>query len=73
MRSVLDFNSFSVSLPCYLSKGPLNRDLLDTYLTTYFGVCKLKNRSANRVIFFLKLFKIESKFTKCKKKKKKKN
>ena len=28
------------------------------YLTTFFGVCKFKNASAMRVIFFFKMFKI---------------
>ena len=64
-RSAL--NSVSARLPCYLSKRPLKRDFLDIYLTTSFGVPKFKNTSAMRVIFFLKMFKIESKFTKCKK------
>ena len=41
---------------------------LDIYLTTFFGVHNFKNISAMRVIFFLKMLKIESKFPKCKKK-----
>ena len=41
-------------LPCYLSKGPIKRDFLDIYLTTFFGVCKFKNTSDMRVILFLK-------------------
>ena len=63
-----DFNSNSTRLPCYLSKGPLKRDFLDIYVTIFFGVSKFKNASAMRVIFLLKMFKIESKFPKCKKK-----
>ena len=55
-----------------MSKGPLKQHFLDIYLTTFFGVLKFKHTSAMRVIFFLKMFKIESKFRKCKKKKKKK-
>ena len=62
------FNSFSLRLPCHLSKGPLKRDFLDIYLTTSFGVHNFKNASAMRVIFFLEMFKIESKFRKGKKK-----
>ena len=41
---------------------------LDIYLTTFFGVHKFKNTSAMRAIFCWKMFKIESKFRKCKKK-----
>ena len=51
-----------------LFKGPPKRDFPDIYLTTSFGVCKFKKTSAMRVIFFLKLFKIECKFTKWKQK-----
>ena len=54
--------------------GPLKQDFLGNYLTTLFGVRKFKYTSAISVIFFLKMFKIECKFRKCKKKKgKKKN
>ena len=63
-----DFNSVSARLPCYLSKGPLKRDILDIYVTMSFGVRKLKNTSAMRVIFFLKMLKTESESRKCKKK-----
>ena len=63
-RSTL--NRVSPPLPCYFSKNPLKEEFLDIYLTTFFGVDKFKNTSAMRVIFFLKIFKIESKFTKCK-------
>ena len=62
----LYINSVSARLPCYLWKAPLKRDFLDTYLTTCFGVRKFKNTSAVRVIFLLKLFKVECKFRKCK-------
>ena len=54
-------------LPCYLSKGSLKPDFLDIYLTTIFEVRKFKNTSAMRVIFFLKMFKIQSKLPKWKK------
>ena len=57
----------------YLLHNPLKGNFLDIYLTTFFGVRKFKNRSAMRVIFSLKIFKIESKFRKCKKKNNKKN
>ena len=67
------FNSFSARLPCYLSKGLLKRDFLDSYLTTFFALLQFENTSAKRVIFFLKIFRVESKFRKCKKKKIEKN
>ena len=63
-----DFNSASAHLPYYLLKGPLKRDFLDVYVTTYFAVRKFKNASDVRVILFLKMFKIESNFKKFKKK-----
>ena len=63
-----EWNSVSACLPCYFSKGPFEQDFLDTYLTAFFRVRKFKNTSAMRVIFFLKMFKIDSKFRKCKKK-----
>ena len=75
MAKVLSFRfqewSASVCFSCYLSKGRLKRDLLGIYLTTFFGVRKFKNTSAMRVIFLWKMFKIQSKFEKCKKKFKK--
>ena len=55
-------------LLCNLWKGPLKVDFLDIYLTTSFKVGKFKNTSAMSIIFFLKIFKIESKLRKCKKK-----
>ena len=51
--------------PIYLSKGPLKRDFLDIYLTAFYGFHKFKNPSVMRVIiFFLKMFKIISRFRK---------
>ena len=64
-----DFISVSACFPCYLSKGPPKRDFLDIYLTTFSGVRKFKNTSAMRLIFLLKMFKIECEFRECKKKK----
>ena len=49
---------FETRLPCFLSKGTLKRDFLDIYLTTFFGVRNFENKSAMRVIFFLKMFQI---------------
>ena len=50
-----------------MSNGPVKRDFLDIYLTTSSGVRKFKYTSTMMVIFFLKMFKSESKLTKCKK------
>ena len=55
-------------LRCYLSNGRLKGESLDLNITKAFGVRKLKNTAAMRVIFFLKIFKTESKFRKWKKK-----
>ena len=68
MRCRLVLIPVSVRFPCYLSKGPLKRDILDIYLTTFLGVCKIKNTSAMRVIFLLEIFKIKFNFWKCEKK-----
>ena len=62
------FNSVSAILPCHLSKGRLKQDFLGIYLTMCLGGRKFKNTSTLRVIFSLKMLKIESKFRKCKKK-----
>ena len=43
-RCLLDFNSVSAHLSCYLLQGPLKRDFLDVYLTTFFGVSKSKKK-----------------------------
>ena len=69
LRSSL--NSVLAGLAYYLSKVPLKSDFLDIYLITLFGLPQLKNTSPMRIIFFFKMFKIESKFRKYKKKKKK--
>ena len=39
-------------LPSSLSKTPLKRELLNIYLTTFFGFRNLGNTSAKRVNFF---------------------
>ena len=64
----LALTSVSACLPCYLLKDSLRQDFLDIYLFTSFIVRMFKNTSAMRVIFSLKMFKIEYKFRKCKKK-----
>ena len=52
-------------------KGFPETDILDIYLTAFFGVRKFKNTSTIRVIFFWKMFEIKYKFRKYKKKLKK--
>ena len=47
-----DFSSVWSALPCCFSKSPLEREILDIYLTTFFGVPNFGNRSAVRIIFF---------------------
>ena len=63
-----DFNSVWSHLPCCFWKGPLKLYFLDTYLTTIFGFRSFTNTWAMRVVFFLKMFKILSRFWKWKKK-----
>ena len=43
-------------------KGPLKQDVLENYLTTYFGVCNFENTSAMNVIFFRKCSKFNANF-----------
>ena len=50
------------------SKGPLKQDFLDKYLTMFFGVRNLANKSAMKVIFCLQMLKISCTFRKSKKK-----
>ena len=51
-----------------LLQGFSETNILDIYLTTFFGVLKFENTSAMRLNFFLKMFKIGSKFRKFLKK-----
>ena len=62
-----DFNSASEPLPCSLSNGPLKRDFLDIYLTT-FSESLTSKKKCMRVIFCFKIFKISFRFQKCSKK-----
>ena len=62
----LRFQQYFGSLIMLLAKGPLNLHFWDIYLTTLFWVCKSKNTSAMRVIYFLKMLKTEPRFRKCK-------
>ena len=57
--------------PTLLVEGSSEARLLRDLYNHVFQVCKFKNTSAMTVKFFIKMFKIEFKFTKCKKKKKK--
>ena len=41
-----------IRLTCCLSKGPLKRDFLNSYLTRFLRVRNFGNASAMRVIFF---------------------
>ena len=66
------FQHIWARLPCCSSKDPLKQDFLDIDLTTFFGVSNFGNTSAMRVIFSLKIFKILTRFQKCKKKDEKK-
>ena len=63
-----DFNSVSAGLPCCLSRGTLKRDFLDIYLTTLIGDPNFRNISTMRPVFYLEIWKIWSRFQKCRKK-----
>ena len=52
------FQQCLVPLIMLLVEGPVKRDSLDIYSTTFFGVLNFGNTSAMRVIFLLKNFKI---------------
>ena len=69
------FGQCLASLPCYLSNGPFGTggDFLETGISRQlsnhdFRSPSGENTSGMRVIFFLKMFKIEFQFTKDKKK-----
>ena len=49
-----DFNCVTACLPCYLLKGPLKRDFLVIYLTTFFRAHNFKNTSAKSFMLFRK-------------------
>ena len=68
INSLKTLHITKTDLPSCFSKGPLKPEFLDSYLTTFFGVRNFVNTSAMRVIFFLKMFKIESSFQKLRKK-----
>ena len=66
-----DFYSISARLQCYLLKGPLKREILNHYLTTFFGVRKFKNTSAMMVTFFSKMLRLNLNFENARKTSKK--
>ena len=55
---IWDISTFWSHLPCFLWKGPLKRDFVDIYLTTFFGIINFGNTSAMRVIFFWNCWKL---------------
>ena len=61
------FQHYFIRFPICLSNGPLKRDFLDIYLTTFFGIRNLQNTSAMSFTFFFKVFKILSTFQNCSK------
>ena len=62
----LRFQQFFGPFTLLLVEESLKWNFLNIYLTVIFGIRKFQNTSAMRVIFFLKMFKIEFKFWKCK-------
>ena len=46
------FQQCLVPVPCYMSKCPLKRKVLDRYCNTYFRVRNFGNTSATSVFFF---------------------
>ena len=54
---------------CYVTCRSVLWNILDIYLTTCLGVRNFKNTSAVRLMFCFKMYKIESKIRKWKKKK----
>ena len=59
------FQHIWARLPWCFSKDPLKRDFWDIDLTRFFWVCNFGNISGMRVIFFQKMFKIQTRFQKC--------
>ena len=52
----------------FILKRPLKWYFTDIYLIPFFGDGNLGNTSAMSVIFFLKMFKIQCRFEKCREK-----
>ena len=71
MVKVLSFSfeqCFSLSTILLVEEPSETGLFREIFLTMSFRVRKFKNRSSNRLIFFSKMFKTESKIRKCKKK-----
>ena len=70
MVNVLSFKFQKIwaRFPCCFPKDPFKQDFLDIDVTMFFGVRNFGNTSAMRVIFFLKMFQIYTRFVKCRKK-----
>ena len=67
-RRCADFNNLWALLPCFFFKRRLKRDFTDIYPVTFFGDGNLRNTSAMRIILFLKMLKIQCRFSKCREK-----
>ena len=67
MYGEADFNSASAPLPCSLSKSPQKRDFLDIYQTTFPESVISEIQNLWKVILFVKMSKISSRFQKCSK------
>ena len=61
-------NNVWAGLPCRFLLDPLKRGFLGIDLTMFLGDRDIGNTSAMRVIFFLKIFQIETRFQKKRKK-----
>ena len=64
---------FGPFLDVFSGRDPFKRDFTEIYRITFFGDGNLGNTSAMRVTFFLKIFKIECRFQKCREKNEKKS
>ena len=67
MYGEADFKSASAPLPCSLSKSPQKRDFLDIYQTTFPESVISEIQNLWKVILFVKMSKISSRFQKCSK------
>ena len=64
----VDFDCAWQHLPCCLSKGPIKRNFLDIYRTTFLESVFSEIKNLWGSSFFFKIFKISARFRKCKKK-----
>ena len=63
-----DWSSVSVPLTCWMSISVLTWDFLGILVTWLFAVYNFRNKSALRLIFYFKVFKMLCRFSKCRKK-----